>query len=114
MLYVFCVVLCVSFCSGPFVMVPLNLTYLHCVQHYLFEHLFNLYYRESSTGASPVLQDCLPLFSIDIVLEIAIKILPQVYHMVIFFFKVSFLSSTFYAHVSFEGISTHVLILSFF
>ena len=39
----FCVVLCVSFCTGHFVMVPLNLTYLHCLQHSLFEHLFNLY-----------------------------------------------------------------------
>jgi len=29
---------------GHFVMVPLNLTYLHCLQHSLFEHLFNLYY----------------------------------------------------------------------
>ena len=28
----FCVVLCVSFCRGHFVMVPLNLTYLHCLQ----------------------------------------------------------------------------------
>ena len=26
-----------------FVMVPLNMTYLHCLQHSLFEHLFNLY-----------------------------------------------------------------------
>jgi len=25
-------------------MVPLNMTYLHCLQHSLFEHLFNLYY----------------------------------------------------------------------
>ena len=32
MLYVFCVVLCVSPCTGHFVMVPLNLTYLHCLQ----------------------------------------------------------------------------------
>jgi len=40
----FCVVLFVSFCTGHFVMVPLNLTYLHCLQHSLFEHLFNLYY----------------------------------------------------------------------
>jgi len=31
-------------CTGHFVMVPLNLTYLHCFQHSLFEHLFNLYY----------------------------------------------------------------------
>ena len=43
MLYVFCVVLCVSFFTGNFVMVPLNLTYLHCLQHPLYEHLFNLY-----------------------------------------------------------------------
>ena len=42
-LYVFCVVLCVSFCTGHFVMVPLNLTYLHCLQQSFFEHLFNLY-----------------------------------------------------------------------
>jgi len=39
----FCVVLCVSSCTGHFVMVPLNLTYIHCLQHSLFEHLFNLY-----------------------------------------------------------------------
>ena len=44
MLYVFCAVLCVSFCTGHFVMVPLNLTYLHCLQHSLFEHLFISYY----------------------------------------------------------------------
>ena len=40
----FCVVLCVGFCTGHFVMVPLNLTCLHCLQHSFFEHLFNLYY----------------------------------------------------------------------
>ena len=34
---------CVSFCAGHFVMVPLNLTYLHCLQHSFFEHLFNLF-----------------------------------------------------------------------
>ena len=39
----FFVVLCVSFCTGHFVMVPLNFTHLHCLQHSLFEHLFNLY-----------------------------------------------------------------------
>ena len=45
-----CVVPCVSFCTGHFVMVPLNMTYLQCLQHSLFEHLliyiehlFNLY-----------------------------------------------------------------------
>ena len=27
------------------VMVPLNMTYLHCLQHSLFEHLFNLYFK---------------------------------------------------------------------
>ena len=30
--------------TGHFVMVPLNLTYLHCLHHSLFEHLFNLYF----------------------------------------------------------------------
>ena len=34
---------CVSFCTGHFVMVPLIMTYLHCLQQSLFEHLFNLY-----------------------------------------------------------------------
>ena len=29
------VVPCASFCTGHFVMVPLNMTYLHCLQHYL-------------------------------------------------------------------------------
>ena len=38
-----CVVLCASFCTGHFVMVPLNVTYLHCLQHSFFEHLFNSY-----------------------------------------------------------------------
>ena len=36
-------VLCVGFCSGHFVMVPLNVTSLHCLQHSFFGHLFNLY-----------------------------------------------------------------------
>jgi len=40
----FCVVLCVGFCMGHFVMVPSNMTYLHCLQHSFFELLFNLYY----------------------------------------------------------------------
>jgi len=38
-------VLCVCFCTSHFVMVPLNLTCLHCFQHSFFEHLFNLYYQ---------------------------------------------------------------------
>jgi len=46
---VFYVFLCRSlrwfFCTGHFVMAPLNLTYLHCLQHSLFEHLFNLYLK---------------------------------------------------------------------
>jgi len=42
-----CVVPCVSFCTGHFVMVPLNMTYLHCLPHSLFEHLFNLYCNDS-------------------------------------------------------------------
>jgi len=39
----FCVILCVFLCTGHFVMVSLNLTCLHCLQHSFFEHLFNLY-----------------------------------------------------------------------
>jgi len=33
-------------CLRPYfrLMVPLNMTHLHCLQHSLFEHLFNLYY----------------------------------------------------------------------
>ena len=30
----FCVVLCVSVCTGHFVMVPLNLTYQHCLHSF--------------------------------------------------------------------------------
>jgi len=30
-------------------MVPLNMTYLHCLQHSLFEHLFNLYYSANGS-----------------------------------------------------------------
>jgi len=47
MLNIYCVlVLCVfvCFCTGRYVMVSLNLTCLHCLQHYYFEHLFNLYH----------------------------------------------------------------------
>ena len=40
----FCVVQCVCFCTGHFVMVPLHLTCLHCLQHSFFEQLFSLYY----------------------------------------------------------------------
>jgi len=40
---VFCAVLRVCFCNGHFVMVPLNLFCLHCLQHFVFEHLFELY-----------------------------------------------------------------------
>ena len=32
------------FCVGHFVTGPLNLTCLHGLQHFFFEHLFNLYY----------------------------------------------------------------------
>ena len=34
----------VLFCTGHFVMVPINLTYLHSLQYSFFEHIFNLYY----------------------------------------------------------------------
>jgi len=40
----FCVVLCVGFCTGYFVMVALNMTHVHYLQHSFFEHRFNLYY----------------------------------------------------------------------
>ena len=40
-LVLFCVLVFVPF-LGHFVMVPFNLTYLLCLQHYFFEHLFNL------------------------------------------------------------------------
>ena len=42
----FCVVLCVCFCTGHFVMVPSNLTCLHSLQHSYFEHQFK-YVRSS-------------------------------------------------------------------
>ena len=35
----------VCFCTGHFVMVPINLTCPHCLQHFFFEHLFHLYYH---------------------------------------------------------------------
>jgi len=38
--------LCVCLCTGHFVMVPLNMTCLHCVQHSFCEHLLNLYYTK--------------------------------------------------------------------
>jgi len=38
-----CVALCVFLCTGHFVMVSLNLSCLHCLQPYFFEHHFNLY-----------------------------------------------------------------------
>jgi len=41
---VFVSFLVLVFCTGHFVMVPFNMTYLHCLQHSLFEHLFNIYY----------------------------------------------------------------------
>jgi len=44
LLCVLCVVLCVRFCTGHIVMVPLNFNCLHCLQHFFFEHLFDLYY----------------------------------------------------------------------
>jgi len=42
--YVFlCRPVCGVFVPAIFVMVPLNMTYLHYLQHSFFEHLFNLY-----------------------------------------------------------------------
>jgi len=48
----FCAVLCVGFCTVHFVMAPLNLTCLHCLQHSFFEHYFNLYYITIYRGNS--------------------------------------------------------------
>jgi len=40
----FCIVrVCLH--TGRFVMVPLNLTCLHCLQHIFFEHIFSLYFN---------------------------------------------------------------------
>jgi len=35
----------VCFCTGHFVMVPINLTCSHCLQNFFFEHLLHLYYK---------------------------------------------------------------------
>jgi len=43
-----------------FVMVPLNMTYLHCLQHSLFEHLFNLY-KGGVFYCSPLILWCILL-----------------------------------------------------
>ena len=45
---VFVSFLVLVFVRAIFFMVPLNMTYLHCLQHSLFEHLFNLYYTNQS------------------------------------------------------------------
>ena len=46
----FCVVLCWFFvCTGHFVMVPLNLTCLHCLQQSFFKHFFNLCYTTTTS-----------------------------------------------------------------
>ena len=37
-------------CTGNFVMVPINLTCPHCLQHFFFEHLFHLYYETLKTN----------------------------------------------------------------
>jgi len=42
---VFCAFLCVCFCTGHFVMVPVNLTCLHFYNICFVIHLFNLYYN---------------------------------------------------------------------
>jgi len=42
---VFCAVLSVCLCTGRFVMVPLNLTCPHCLQHNYFKRLFSVFYH---------------------------------------------------------------------
>ena len=39
--------LSIVFCRDLCHVVAICLTYLHCLQHSLFEHLFNLYYAQS-------------------------------------------------------------------
>ena len=53
----FCAVLCVCFCTGRFVMVPFNLTCLHCLQHIFFEHHFNLYFYYIKIAAGRSISD---------------------------------------------------------
>ena len=45
-LYTPCLWCSVCFCTGHFVMVPINLTCPHCLQHFFFELLFHLLYLE--------------------------------------------------------------------
>jgi len=47
----FCLFVCLFVCSfmGHFVMVLLNLTCLHCLQHAFFEYLFNLHFNRCSS-----------------------------------------------------------------
>jgi len=40
-----CVLSC-TMCTVYFALLPWNLTCLHCLQNFFFEHLFNLYYRQ--------------------------------------------------------------------
>jgi len=43
-LYTSCFVMFCVFCTGHFVMVPINWTCPHCLQHFFFEHIFHLYF----------------------------------------------------------------------
>jgi len=36
-------VLNIAFCTGHFVMVPINVTCLRCLYYFVFEHLFTIY-----------------------------------------------------------------------
>jgi len=45
----FCVFAC-GFCTGRFVMVPINLTCLHCLQHSFFQRRLNLYKNSMSVN----------------------------------------------------------------
>ena len=49
-LYTPCLWCSVCFCTGHFVMVPKNLTCPHCLQHFFFEHLFHLYFKNRLDG----------------------------------------------------------------
>ena len=46
----FCIVLFDGFCTGHFVMVPLNFTHFHRLQHSFFKHRFNIYLTKKKQG----------------------------------------------------------------
>jgi len=56
------------FCTGHFVMVPINSTCPHCLQHFFFEHLFHIYlfYRLAFFHVQQIHSSLKPSCQIDI------------------------------------------------